>query len=417
MDVPRPDRSREKKLRRLALLGGGALLLGAVTLGVSRLKPAAPTVERATVWIDTVKRGPMLRQVRGAGTLVPEEIRWIPSVTEARVEKIVVRPGAQVTAGTVLLEMSNPEVERDALDAEWQLKAAEADLAGLTVTLESRQLDQQASAASVRADYTQAQMQAATNEGLAKDGLVSDLTLKLSKVRADEMKTRNEIEEKRLAMKDRSDEAQLSAQRAKVEQLRGMARLRRDRLEALKVRAGMDGVLQQVPVEVGQRVAPGTNVARVADPNRLKAEVRVPETQAKDVVIGQRAEVDTRNGVVEGRVVRIDPAVQNGTVTVEVTLVGELPRGARPDLSVDGTIEIERLPDVTFVGRPAFGQEKSTVGLFKLVEGGKYAVRVPVKLGKSSVNTVEVVEGLNPGDQVVLSELSAWDAYDRIRLN
>ncbi len=417
MDVPRPDRSREKKLKRLALFGGGALLLGAVTLGVSRLKPAAPTVERATVWIDTVKRGPMLRQVRGAGTLVPEEIRWIPSVTEARVEKIVVRPGAQVTAGTVLLEMSNPEVERDALDAEWQLKAAEADLSGLTVALESRQLDQQASAASVRADYTQAQMQAATNEGLAKDGLVSDLTLKLSKVRADEMKTRNEIEEKRLAMKDRSDEAQLSAQRAKVEQLRGMARLRRDRLEALKVRAGMDGVLQQVPVEVGQRVAPGTNVARVADPNRLKAEVRVPETQAKDVVIGQRAEVDTRNGIVEGRVVRIDPAVQNGTVTVEVTLVGELPKGARPDLSVDGTIEIERLPDVTFVGRPAFGQEKSTVGLFKLVEGGKYAVRVPVKLGKSSVNTVEIVEGLNPGDQVVLSELSAWDAYDRIRLN
>lgn len=417
MDVPRPDRSREKKLKRLALFGGGALLLGAVTLGVSRLKPAAPTVERATVWIDTVKRGPMLRQVRGAGTLVPEEIRWIPSVTEARVEKIVVRPGAQVTAGTVLLEMSNPEVERDALDAEWQLKAAEADLAGLTVALESRQLDQQASAASVRADYTQAQMQAVTNEGLAKDGLVSDLTLKLSKVRADEMKTRNEIEEKRLAIKDRSDEAQLSAQRAKVEQLRGMARLRRDRLEALKVRAGMDGVLQQVPVEVGQRVAPGSNVARVADPNRLKAEVRVPETQAKDVVIGQRAEVDTRNGIVEGRVVRIDPAVQNGTVTVEVTLVGELPKGARPDLSVDGTIEIERLPDVTFVGRPAFGQEKSTVGLFKLVEGGKYAVRVPVKLGKSSVNTVEIVDGLNPGDQVVLSELSAWDAYDRIRLN
>lgn len=416
MDIPRPSAARRRRLRRVlyGLIGLGAIVL--ITVGVSRLKPAAPTVERATVWIDTVRRGPMLRQVRGLGTLVPEKIRWIPAITEGRVERRLVQPGAVVKVETVLLELSNPELEQAALEAEMQLKAAEAEYTNLRVQLESQLLTQQAQAAAVQAEYRQAKLQAEANEELAKDRLISELMLKLSKVRAEELAARFEIEQKRSSILSESVKAQLAAQQARVEQLRALFELRRSQVEALRVRAGIGGVLQQVLVEVGQQVTPGTNLARVADPTRLMAQIRIAETQAKDIQIGQQASIDTRNGVVPGHVIRIDPAVQNGTVTVDVALEGPLPKGSRPDLSVDGTIEIERLDDVLYVGRPAFGQERSVVGLFKLVNGGKEAVRVRVKLGRSSVNTIEILDGLHSGDQVILSDMSAWDAFDRIRL-
>jgi HlyD family secretion protein len=396
---------------------GALIVIPAVTLAIARLKPAAPSVERATVWTDTVKRGEMLRQVRGLGTLVPEDIRWIPAATQARVDRIVVRPGAVVQPDTVILELSNPESDRDILDAEWQLKAAEAELANLRVKLESDYLTQRSAMAAIDADYRQAKLQAEVDQKLTAQGLTSELNYERSKVRAEVLATRLEIEHKRLDIASDAAKAQLAVQQAKVEQLRALYHLRRSQYDALHVRAGIAGVLQQVPVDVGQQVAPGTNLARVADPKRLKATIKIPEVQAKDVQIGQVAEIDTRNGVVPGRVSRIDPAVQNGTVTVDVSLDGALPQGARPDLSVDGTIEIERLADVLYVGRPVHGQPSSTVGIFKLVEGGKEAVRVQVKLGRSSVSTIEIVDGLKVGDQVVLSDMSNWDSFDRIRLN
>jgi HlyD family secretion protein len=393
------------------------IVIPVVTLAISRLKPAAPSVERATVWTDTVKRGEMLRQVRGLGTLVPEDIRWIPAATQARVDRVVVRPGAVVQPNTIILELSNPESERDILDAEWQLKAGEAELANVRVKLESDFLTQRSAMAAIDADYRQAKLQAEVDQKLTSEGLTSELNFERSKVKAEVLSTRLEIEHKRLDIASDAVKAQLAVQQAKVEQLRALYHLRRSQHDSLHVRAGIAGVLQQVPVDVGQQVAPGTNLARVADPKRLKATIKIPEVQAKDVQIGQVAEIDTRNGVVPGRVSRIDPAVQNGTVTVDVSLEGALPQGARPDLSVDGTIEIERLADVLYVGRPVHGQPSSTVGIFKLVEGGKEAVRVQVKLGRSSVSTIEIVDGLKVGDQVVLSDMSNWDSFDRIRLN
>jgi len=417
MDIARPSQAREKRIRRIVYGAAGFVAVLLITLGLSRLKPAAPGVERATLLIDTVKRGPLLRQVRGLGTLVPEEIRWIPAATEGRVERIVVLPGTAVKADTVILELSNPETELQALDAESQLRQAEAQHTELKVRLESQRLDQQAAAARVQADYHQARLQADADAQLAKEGIVADITVEKSKVAADELANRQRIEQQRLAISGESVDAQLAVQKAQVEQRRALARLRRSQFQALRVRAGIAGVLQQVPVEVGQRVGPGTNLARVAQPARLKAVVKVAETQARDVQIGQSATVDTRNGVIPARVARIDPAVQNGTVTVDLSLDGPLPKGARPDLSVDGTIELEHLDDVLFVGRPAQGQAESLVGLFRLDEGGKEASRVKVKLGRSSVSAVEIVEGLRAGDQVVLSDTSAWDAFDRIRLN
>lgn len=417
VDIARPASVvRQKKIRRLAYIAVAALIVGSVSVALARLKPAAPTVERSTVWIDTVKRGSMVRQVRGLGTLVPEDTRWIPAQTEGRVERIVLRPGALVKADSIILELSNPQVEQEAINARLALQAAEANLANLRVQLRNELLTQQASAATVQSDYTQAKMQAEVNEALAKENLLSTLVLKQSQVRARELETRTGIEQQRLASANESTTARLAVQQAAVDQARAVAALNTSRLTALKVRAGFAGVLQQVPVDVGQRVAPGTNLARVADPARLKAELRIPETQAKDIAIGQRAAVDTRNGIIEGRVTRIDPAATNGTVTVDVGLGGELPRGARPDLSVDGTIELERLDNVLYVGRPAFGQEQSTVGLFRLDPAGGEASRTPVKLGRSSVNTIEIVSGLEVGDQVVLSDMSAWDAVDRVRL-
>jgi HlyD family secretion protein len=417
MDIARPDRAREKKTRRLIYGGAALAAVLLVTLGLSRLKPAAPSVERATVWIDTVKRGPMLRQVRGLGTLVPVEIRWIPAINEARVERIVIQPGTAVKADSVILELSNPALELQALEAESQLRAAEAQYVELRVRLESQRLDQEAAAAQVRASYNEARLRAEADGELAKAGLIADITRQISKVTAEELANRNSIEQQRLDINDESVKAQLAVQQAAVDRQRALMRLRRSEVDALRLKAGIDGVLQVVPVEVGQRVTPGLNLARVAQPEKLKAVIRVAETQAKDVQIGQKASIDTRNGIVPGHVIRVDPSSQNGTVGVDLAIDGTLPKGSRPDLSVDGTIELERLDNVLFVGRPAQGQPESLVGLFRLDGDSGEASRVKVRLGRASVNTVEIVEGLKEGDQVVLSDTSAWDAHDRIRLN
>jgi HlyD family secretion protein len=419
MDIQRPASvARQKKLRRIMFAVVGIFVIGLVSVVLARLKPAAPTVERATVWVDTVKRGSMLRQVRGLGTLVPvdEARRWVPAATQGRVERIVIRPGAIVTPDTVILELSDPQLQQQLTDAENQLRAAEADLASLGARLNTERLTQRSVAATVAADYEAAKLDKEVNESLAKDGLVSNLTLKQSSVRAESLATRYKIEQDRVQVAEQNFKAQLMSQQARIDQLRSLYTLRRSQVDQLRVRAGMNGVLEQVPVEVGQQIGPGTNLARVADPTRLKAELRIAETQARDLTIGQLAQVDTRNGIITGKVVRIDPAAQQGTVTVDVALEGELPRGARPDLSVDGTVEIERLDNVLYVGRPAFGQEQSTVGLFKLDPSTGEASRAQVQLGRSSVNTIEVRGGLDEGDQVVLSDMSAWDQFLRIRL-
>ena len=417
MDIPRPDVAAKKRKRRIITISAVALGLILATVALSRLKPAVPSVDRSTVWIDTVKRGPMVRQVRGLGTLVPEDIRWIPANTEGRVEKIIIWPGTHVESDTVILELTSPELEQAAHDAELQATAAEAELTTLRATLQRGLLDQEATTAKARSDYEQAKMERETNDQLAKNGLIAELQYKTSKVKEAELANRNEIEQKRLSFAHDSIDPQLASKQAAVDQAKQLAKLKLDQVEALHVRAGMSGVLQQLPVQIGQRVKVADNMARVADPTKLKAQVKIAETQAKDIQKDQKAVIDTRNGVVGGHVIRVDPAVEQGTVTVDVGIDGELPKGARPDLSVDGTIELERLEDVVYVGRPAFGQENNTVGIFKLVSGSSEAVRTPVKLGKSSVNTIQILSGLQPGDQVILSDTSAWDAHDRIRLN
>ena len=416
VDIARsPDVLRKKKMRR-AIYGALALVaIVLITVGVSRLKPAAPTVERATVWVDTVKRGSIVRAVRGSGTLVPEEIRWIPATTQGRVERIVLRPGAKVTPGTVILELTNPELQQAVTEAQLAFQSAQAAYQNRKAELESQLLSQQSQVATIEANYKNAVLTQEANEQLAKDDLISAIALKQSRSAAEELKNRLAIEQKRLEMTERGLKSQLAPQEADVNQRRAAYQLRVKQLEDLKVKSSMDGVLQVVPVEVGQQVAPGTNLARVANPTSLKAELRIAETQTKDIAIGLPAEIDTRNGVVQGRVSRIDPASANGTVGVDVTLEGPLPAGARPDLSVDGTIRLELLDNVLYVGRPAFGQENSTVGLFKVGADGE-AVRVNVKLGRSSVSTIEIVDGLQPGDQVILSDMSNYDEYQRIRL-
>ena len=416
MDIARPSNARKKRIKQAIYVVVGLLAVVLVSVGLSRLKPAAPTVERAVVWPDSVKRGPMVRQVRGLGTLTPEDIRWIPATTQGRVEKIILRPGTQVKTGDVILELTNPQLEQQLQDASLKLQAAEAGLANIKVQVNNDLLQQRAASANIEADFNKARMQAQMNEELAKDQLVSALVLRQSQVDAESLGVRNQISKDQLAGKTDSMRAQLAVQQSLVDQARALLTLTQQQRNELKVRAGLDGMLQLVPVEVGQQVAPGTNLARVANPSRLKAEIKIAETQAKDIQLGQKAEIDTRNGIVEGRVARIDPSVQNGTRTVDVTLTGALPKGAVPDLSVDGTIELERLNDVLFMGRPAFGQDQSLVGLFKIGADGATAERVQVKLGRSSVNTIEVLSGLKVGDQVILSDMSAYDAYDRIRL-
>ena len=417
MDIARPDIARAKKIRRIVYGTAVVVILAVMTVFVSSLEPAAPRVDRDTVYMDTVERGSMLRQVRGTGTLVPEQIRWITAITSGTVEQIVIRPGAEVTPDTIIVELSNPELEQQALEARLQLDAGLARYESRQVELQSQVLTQQAGLAIVESDLILARLDAEADEELAADGLVSQIQLRQSQARAAVLETRHEIEQQRLAIQADSVRAQLAAERAEVDRLRTIYQLRQDYVTNLRVRAGKTGVLQEVPLEEGQSVTPGTNLARVGDPSRLKAELRIAETQAKDIQIGQPASIDTRNGVIPGHVIRIDPAVQQGTVTVDVALDGELPRGARPDLTVDGTIELERLENVIYVGRPVFGQEQSVVSLFKLELEGDHAVRTRVSLGRSSVNTIEVLEGLQPGDQVVLSDMSQWDAFDRVRLN
>jgi HlyD family secretion protein len=415
MDIAKPANRRRKRIRRAAYGVVGVAAVAAITLGVARLKPAPPSVDRATVWVDTVKRGPLRREVRGLGTLVPEDIRWIPATTQGRVERILIHPGTPVEADSVILELVNPELEQELQDARLKARAAEASLQSLRVQTANEYLQQKAAAASVGAEYSKAKMQAEMNEALAGKQLVSALTLRQSKTDADQLAIRDQIARDQLATFQDSSDARLAVQQSAVDQARALVQLKQQQRDALRVRAGIEGILQVVPVEVGQQVAPGANLARVANPARLKAQVKIAETQAKDIQIGQKAHVDTRNGIVDGVVARIDPSVQNGTITVDVALTGELPKGAVPDLSVDGTVELERMADVLYVGRPAFGQEQTTVALFKLERDGR-AARVPVKLGRTSVNAVEIVSGLSVGDQVVLSDMSTWDAFERVRL-
>jgi HlyD family secretion protein len=418
MDIARPEFKRQKRRRQAVLAGIAVVAVALATIGVSRLRPAAPSVDRGTVWTDTVKRGSMLRQVRGLGSLIPsqESVRQIPAETEATVVRIRILPGSQVKADSVLLEMSNPQTEQAALDAQLQLKAAEAEYQSQRVTLESNLMNERAGAATVTADYGQAQRQADTDKALYDLGVISGLAYKASKGKSEELTTRNDLETQRLTIGQKAIESQMAEQQARVEQMRALAALKRKQLDALQVRAGIDGVLVDLPLQVGQHVQPGTMLAKVVQPNHLMAELKVAETQARDVQFGEPASIDTHNGVISGTVMRVDPGVQNGTVTVDVKLTSELPKGARPDLSVDGTIDLERLDDVLYVGRPAFGQENSTISLFKLEVNGKEAARIPVKVGRESVNSIQVFEGLHEGDTVILSDMSRWDKTDRIRL-
>jgi len=417
MDIKRPPKSKlKKRIRTIALVVIGIAAIGGITFGLTRLKPAAPTLERSTAVIDTVKRGPFHREVRGNGTLVPQLVRWVPAPANGRVEKIPVQAGVVVGFDTVIVELSNPQMEQEAMDAEFQVKAAEADKESLRTRLESESMTQESAIAGINAQYSQAKLQLETDEVLGKQGLVPDLMLKISRMQVQTLNNRLKVERDRLAVGSKSIRAQINAQESRIQQLRALARLKRDQATGLKVRAGTSGVLQEVSVQVGQQVTPGFNIARVADPASLKAELKIPETQIKDVKLGQPVAVDTRNGIIQGEVQRIDPAAREGTFTVDVTLTGPLPSSARPDLSVDGTIELERLTDVLHVGRPAFGQGQQTVGLFRLTPDGQEAIRVQVTLGRSSVSTIEIVSGLKEGDQIILSDTTSMDSYDRIRV-
>lgn len=417
MDVKREGVARKKMIRRVIVSIVVLLAAAGVTYGLSRLKPAAPTKERATVWVDQVKKGPMIRQVRGLGTLVPQEILFIQATHEGRVDRVALRPGVNVKPDTVLIVLSNPDMELQLGDLEWQIKAAEANVVDLRVRLETQKLQQRATLARIQSEFTQAKLTRDRDEQLFKLNLKPDIELKISVSKAEELGGRLEIEKESLRIFEDSIRAQLDKERVNIEKIRAARDLKRKQVEQLIIRAGYEGVLQQMAVEVGQRVTPGSLIAKVAQPWKLKAELKIAETQAKDIIIGQSAEIDTRNGVIKGEVSRIDPAVVNGTVTVDVRLTGELPQGARPDLSVDGTVELERLAEVVYVGRPVFGQANSTIGLFKLDAEGKGAERVQVRLGRSSVNTIEIVQGLKVGDQVILSDMSDMDAHPRIRLN
>ncbi|HTS87667.1 MAG TPA: HlyD family efflux transporter periplasmic adaptor subunit [Gemmatimonadales bacterium] len=413
MDIPRekkPDR------RRFLYMGGGLLLLAVLTVGLSRLKPAAPSVEAGTLWMDTVRQGTMVREVRGPGSLVPEQIRWVSAVTPGRVERKLVQPGEHVTAETVLLELSNPDVQIQLLQAERQLTDAQAQLVSLKTTLETQRLNQAGVVASTRSDYRDAVRLAASDSVLAQQNLISTADYARARDKAEELTERLKIEEQRLAIYTDNITSQLTVQEAQVDRLKAVADFQRRLVDAMVVRAGADGVLQELPLEVGQWATSGVTLAKVVQPDKLKAVLRIPETQAPEVALGQTAAIDTRNGIVPGRVIRIDPAASNGTVSVDVTLTGPLPKGARPDLSVDGTIEIERLTNVLHVGRPAYGQANSTVGIFRLVKGTDEAERVRVELGRSSVNTIEIIRGLSVGDVVILSDMSRWDGVDRVRL-
>jgi HlyD family secretion protein len=418
MDISRPDIKKKKMRRQWIAAGVGVLVLAGLAVFVTRLKPASPTVDRATVWTDTVKRGPLLRQVRGPGTLVPREdrIRLIPAETSATVVRIRVLPGAKVEPDTLLMDLVDPQVQQELLDAQLQLKAAQAELTNTRAKLQSDLMTQKAAAATVGADYSQAKLQAQTDKSLYDLGVISGLTYSASKGKADELTTRDGLEKQRLTLNEKAIETQIAVQQTKVQQAQALLGLKQKQQDALSVRAGISGVLVDLPHQVGEHVDPGTTLAKVVQPDQLKASLKIAETQARDIQIGQPSEIDTHNGVIPGKVMRIDPAVVNGTVTVDVELAGTLPQGARPDLSVDGTIDLDRMADVLSVGRPAFGNENSTISLFKLSVDGKTAVRVPVKVGRASVNSIQVIEGLQDGNTVILSDMSRWDNTDKIRL-
>jgi HlyD family secretion protein len=417
MDIARPEFARQRRRKRI-LYGALLVVLAAgVTLGVSRLKPALPSVDSATVWIDTVHRGNMLRQVEGLGTLVPEDVRSIPAITEGRVVDRPVLVGTEVKADTVLLVLNNPEVQQQAVDARLQLKEAQADYANLKAQLQSQLLQQRASAATTAAQYRQAQLDADADKQLYNGGLGPRITYQKAEAQAEGLAESNKLAQQQLAQFAGLIQAQLAAEQAKVDQARALATLREQQLQDLRVTAGMSGVLEELDVDLGQEVSPGATLAKVVDPSHLWAELDIPETEARDLLLGQTASVDTHNGIIPGRVIRIAPAPVNGTVAVDLTLDGPLPRGARPELSVEGTILIEKLTNVLHVGRPVHAEADSTISLFKLTDDGKEAVRVPVKIGKVSVNTVQILAGLKQGDQVILSDMSAEDNYGRIRLD
>lgn len=419
MDIPRDESVlRNKRRKRILLTIVAVVVLAGITLGVSRLKPAAPPVDRSSVWPETVKRGPMLRQVRGLGSLVPipEDVRFIPAETDVRVERILILPGTPVKPDSIILELSDPRLTQETMDADLQLKGATAEFQNLKVKLEGDLLTQKAAGATVKADYEDAKRVYEANKELVKIGVLSDQALKTSQGKAQELGTRYQIELDRIAMNTKAVDTQLAVQQAKIEQVRALSELKHKQLNALRVQAGINGVLQDLPVQVGQRAAQGTILAKVVQPEHLKAELKIPETQAKDIMPGQEAEVDTHNGVISGTVMRVDPAVQGGTVTVDVKLQGPMPKGVRPDLSVDGVITLERMNDVLYMARPAFGQEKSKIGIFKLEPDEKTAVRTQVELGRSSVSTVEIISGLKVGDKVIVSDMSRYDNVDRVRL-
>jgi multidrug resistance efflux pump len=412
MDFPRVKQPNRTK----PMIITAAIVLVVGTVGLAQLRPAAPTVERGTLWIDTVKKGEMLRQARGNGTLVPEDLRVVSALTAGRIDRVLVRPGALCELNTVLLEMSNPDVQLQSLDAERQVKLAEADLASLNASLESQRLAAVSTVAQARRDANEAERLLTVAQRLAGEGLTSTMEIDRAKDNLAEAKERLTSETDRLNLLTESLKAQLALRRSEVERLRAIARFQVERVASMTVRAGQKGVLQSLSLQPGQWVNPGQELARVAGQERLKAVVRVPETQARDLAVGLKAEVDTRNGIVQGHVSNVDPGATNGSVGVDITIDGELPRGARPDLSVDATIELERLPDVVYVGRPADGSSETTVGLFVLEPDGRYAHRVQVALGRGSVNAIEVRSGLKPGDQVILSEMGRWDAVDRVKL-
>jgi HlyD family secretion protein len=417
MDIPRKSGAKKRRIKRIVYGLILVVAVGGITVGVTRLKPAAPSVDAATMLPDTVKRGNMLRNVHGLGTLVPEEIRYVPALSIGRIEKRLAQPGAAVKADTLILELSNPEIQQAFVDAESQLRAADANHTTLKVQLQKQVLDQEATLAQAKSDFNKAKMQFEVNDSLGKQGLKSKLEVELSRIAAEDLESRVGLETKRLVSNREEAKARLASEDEKVRQLKDAVQLKRSQLEALKVRAGIDGELQTVEVQVGQQVTIGQNLARVANPKRLKAELKIAETQAKDIQLGQPVSIDTRTGIVPGRVIRIDPHVDNGTRTVDAALLGDLPKGAVADTSVDGTIELERLDNILYIGRPVHGQENSTVGLFKIDADGSGAARVQVKLGKSSVTTIEVLDGLREGDRVILSDTSQWDNSDRIRLN
>ena len=417
MDIKRTPKSKiRKKIRNAVMIVVGVAALAGITYGLTKLKPAAPTLDPSTAVIETVKRGEMVRDVRGNGTLVPEITRWVPAPAEGRVEKLLLQAGVEVDPSTVIVELSNPQMEQQATDADFQVKAAEADEENLKVRLESDTMTQKAAIATINAQYSQAKLQLDADEVLAKQGLVADLVLKISRVNVQDLANRLKVEQERLAVNSRSTKAQLNAASSRLQQLRVLAKLKREQVDALKVRAGTSGIVQVVSVQVGQQVTPGLNIARIADPNSLKAVLRVAETQIGGVRIGQKVIVDTRNGLIDGQVSRIDPAAREGTFEIDASLTGPLPPSARPDLSVDGTIELERLQDVLKVGRPAFGQAQQTIGMFVLTPDGTEAERRQVKLGRNSVSMIEILDGLKEGDRVIISDTSALDSYNRIRL-